>query len=639
MPFNIDLSIVVPTFNRAASLKWCLDSLLKQNYPKEKYEVIVVDDSPDNATKVLLERLKTDHPNLVYLPQCHKGPAAARNRGIREASGEIIGFTDDDCIVHTDWVSLMVNAHKKNPCAAAVGGKTTIPSSCTALMVSERLSNGAIQTTINNRKEIIFFPTCNVSIKKWIFEYYCFNERFHLPGGEDLDFFWRLFKDGHTFLWKKEIGVIHYRDNTLRSFLRQAYAYGRGNFLVQRLHNDQPLLKELKTGAWSFWLGTANNIIKLPKFAYDLSRDVVRENKITKTRHKLSLYVYFMLHKIVYLMGNVFEFFKQVHDTVRFWRTPYPPPHRLIVDTTHSCNLTCRICEIWKTTNQKDDVSASAIKRILFQAHQLGIQEICLTGGEPLLRHDIFEIIEYAQSLRIKPLGIISNGILIDSYIEKLNPYLIDNTISINISLDSLDHTTHNFLRNSHFVWGKAMSVLQKLSSIKKEHPQINFNVTSIILNQNLEELLDLALFIRSLRANSMQFQPLLTNNVAMPEKGNSALWIPTERLAVLDRAIDDLISFKKENQGFIRNSVRNLSLIKKYYRKTITHRDVRCSSGQSTVLITNQGICTTCFSPYGNVKEINLARIMKGRERIIAHKRARRCSSPCLLTCFCDER
>jgi len=304
----MDISIIIPTCNRRDSLRRCLDSLVKQTYPKEKFEVIVVDDCPEKDTEQLLKEAYGRSFNLVYLSQNRRGPAAARNRGVKEARGCIIGFTDDDCVLDEAWVKLMVEVHDDNPDIAVVGGLTRIPLLRARLMVGERLSNGAIQTKINGKNEIVFFPTCNVSVKKRIFDSYRFNEKFRLPGGEDLDFFWRLFIGLQQFLWRKDAVVVHCRDRGFRSFIKQAYSYGRGNLLAKYLYPDQPLLHELKVENGSFWAATIANAIKIPKFAYDLSGDVIEAHAIRSFFRKLSIYFCFVLHKIFYLVGTIAEY-------------------------------------------------------------------------------------------------------------------------------------------------------------------------------------------------------------------------------------------------------------------------------------------------------------------------------------------
>lgn len=156
-------------------------------------------------------------------------------------------------------------------------------------------------------------------------------------------------------------------------------------------------------------------------------------------------------------------------------------------------------------------------------------------------------------------------------------------------------------------------------------------------MNDNLEELIDLAVFIKNLNCNSLQFQVLLPNNLNMAERKKFLFWVPQDRLGVLDAMVDKLIEFKKGDTEFIKNSVNNINLIKKYYRGEITSADVQCLSAQKTILVSNQGQCTTCFFPYGSLKNKDLYSILTGFEILKARETVKKCSWPCLLPCFCD--
>ena len=201
----MDISIIIPTHKRYDLLRQCLNSVLQQDYPLSEYEVIVVDDAQDDNVKVMLDQLREKHPNLLYLAQRHKGPAAARNLGTRASSGEIVGFIDDDCVVYKDWARLMVQTHLENPEIAAVGGLTITSTQKSTVLASQFLSNCSIETFFKRITQVIFFPTCNVSLKRRIFGAHQFDESFLFPGGEDLEFFWKLFIEGYRFLWNKQI--------------------------------------------------------------------------------------------------------------------------------------------------------------------------------------------------------------------------------------------------------------------------------------------------------------------------------------------------------------------------------------------------------------------------------------------------
>jgi len=127
---DIKVSIVIPTKNRANSLKETLESLFVQTYPANKYEIIVCDDnSSDNTEEIVKELMYGTQHNLKYIKVKSKieGPAKVRNAGINQSLGEIIGFTDDDCIVSKDWIEVAVECFKKhNEACGAYGTVITV---------------------------------------------------------------------------------------------------------------------------------------------------------------------------------------------------------------------------------------------------------------------------------------------------------------------------------------------------------------------------------------------------------------------------------------------------------------------------------------------------------------------------------
>src|SRR5689334_19234195 len=109
---SYQISVVIPTYKRPALLQRCISALLNQTLPPETYEVIIVDDAdcPQTRQQVAswLEQGKNESYTLRYIPvpaSDHHGPAAARNRGWKAAQGDIIAFTDDDCIPLPDWLA------------------------------------------------------------------------------------------------------------------------------------------------------------------------------------------------------------------------------------------------------------------------------------------------------------------------------------------------------------------------------------------------------------------------------------------------------------------------------------------------------------------------------------------------------
>jgi glycosyltransferase involved in cell wall biosynthesis len=116
------VSIVVPTWNRAELLRDCLKSLLDQDYPHDRYEIIVVDDGSTDSTTTIMAGFKGYQTSLVYARKDHGGLNSARNHGIALARGELVCFFDDDALAPQPWLPAMVAGYRRWPEAGCYGG-------------------------------------------------------------------------------------------------------------------------------------------------------------------------------------------------------------------------------------------------------------------------------------------------------------------------------------------------------------------------------------------------------------------------------------------------------------------------------------------------------------------------------------
>lgn len=113
------VSVVIPVYNDADPLRTCLEALDEQTYPSERVEVIVVDNASDEEIAAVVEPFSRTH--LLY--EAQQGSYAARNRGIQESGGEIIAFTDADCIPGETWIERGVRRLTEDSSCDVVGGR------------------------------------------------------------------------------------------------------------------------------------------------------------------------------------------------------------------------------------------------------------------------------------------------------------------------------------------------------------------------------------------------------------------------------------------------------------------------------------------------------------------------------------
>lgn len=234
MPGQPFCSIIVPTHARPAQLRECVESLARLDYPHDRFEVVVVDDGGGVPLEPTIGPLR-HRLNIVLLTQSRTGPAGARNAGAAHARGELLVFTDDDCVPRPDWLGRLVDRYRAHP-GQAVGGLTvnalvTNPFSSTAQMIID--VGYAHQNGGGGR--VPFFTTNNMAVPA---------DGFRLVGGfdptfttaEDRDFCARWVAHGLPIVHEPEAVVEHAHDLSLWQFCRLHFAYGRGAF---RFHREQ----------------------------------------------------------------------------------------------------------------------------------------------------------------------------------------------------------------------------------------------------------------------------------------------------------------------------------------------------------------------------------------------------------------
>jgi GT2 family glycosyltransferase len=300
----INLSVVVPFKDDILNLKQCINAIEKQK-TGYRYEIIIADDGSSQDYSKEINSLKIK--NLRYFYQKNKGPAAARNLGIKKSKSKLVAFVDSDCIPKKNWINLIVESYRKNKDFEILGGKVEADKKNLCALASQFLTSNAMRDDINGKKKLIFLPTCNIAIKKSVFmKTGYFDEDFKYPAGEDLEFCWRAFKKGIPLNYDERIVVFHNLKNSLNSYIKQAYRYGRGNYLVKIKHPDQPELKSIRLGnKLKFYFGCFIDLLDGPRFAYIFTRRLTSNYKKLNPVECVFVFCLYLIHKSSYVLGNL----------------------------------------------------------------------------------------------------------------------------------------------------------------------------------------------------------------------------------------------------------------------------------------------------------------------------------------------
>ena len=226
----VRVSVVIPTYNRLATLRRTLQALAQQTHGD--YEVIVVDDGSTDGTA---DVVPVEFPGVAYMRQANRGPAAARNRGIEAARGEVVAFTDDDCLPPADWLERLAEGLERLPQVVGAGGAQLAPGEVRAhnrlaryeAYVTRQVYGAADQEVVAGF-ECPAGGTNNMAYRRVELDRIGrFDESFPYAAGEDADLKLRLAKAGHRFAYLPVV-VTHLQPYTWAAFRRQQYVRGKG---------------------------------------------------------------------------------------------------------------------------------------------------------------------------------------------------------------------------------------------------------------------------------------------------------------------------------------------------------------------------------------------------------------------------
>lgn len=223
------VSVVVCSYNGGKTLRGCLESLMSLDYPD--YEVIVINDGSTDDTAAIA----AEFPQVIYHHQKNQGLSVARNVGASLATGEIVAYTDDDCVADEHWLRYLVGAMQDQK-VEAIGGPNITPISDGWIAKCVAASPGNPSHVMLDDTHAEHVPGCNMAFRRsTLLGIGGFDPQFRVAG-DDVDICWRLLDANLPIGYAPGAMVWHHRRSSIKAYFKQQKGYGRSESLVHFKH-------------------------------------------------------------------------------------------------------------------------------------------------------------------------------------------------------------------------------------------------------------------------------------------------------------------------------------------------------------------------------------------------------------------
>ena len=282
-------SIIIPTYNRPEKLAKCLQSVVELDYPRERFEVIVVDDGSQMSLEDIVFSFR-QFINVTLLRQQNCGPATARNAGANQAKGKFLAFTDDDCKLEPKWLTTLARCFVDSENIMIGGYTVNILTNNLYSIASQTLIDYLYKDYDSDTAEVKFFTSNNFVLTAEGFNSLGgFDTNFPLAAGEDREFCERWQHKGYKMIYLPEAIVYHSHELTLTKFLRQHFNYGRSIFYLQKTRVNRQS-GSIKFESITFYL----NLLSYPF-------------RKLKSQQKIFIFGLFILSQASTTMGLIWE--------------------------------------------------------------------------------------------------------------------------------------------------------------------------------------------------------------------------------------------------------------------------------------------------------------------------------------------
>jgi lipopolysaccharide/colanic/teichoic acid biosynthesis glycosyltransferase/glycosyltransferase involved in cell wall biosynthesis len=247
------ISVVVPAYNAGETLADCLQALQNQSISPDNYEIIVVDDGSTDCTTNIAHRFE-----VTVLTQLNQGAAAARNAGAKAAHGDLLLFTDADCVPSYNWIEILSSPFMDARVMGVKGAYRTRQREVIARFVQIEYEDKYDRTA--RLDQIDFIDTYSAAYRR---DNFLLNDGFdpRLRELEDQEFSFRLAHKGYRLVFMPAAVVYHRHNSTLRAYFKRKFEIGYWKSLLAKWHPDKvvrdshtPQVEKIQIGLVAFML-------------------------------------------------------------------------------------------------------------------------------------------------------------------------------------------------------------------------------------------------------------------------------------------------------------------------------------------------------------------------------------------------
>jgi len=217
------ISVIVPVFNAEKYLMDCINALFAQNYPDEKFQIIMVDNNSTDSSRDIIKQFPRIHLEL----EKQQGAYSARNRGIRRAEGNILAFTDPDCIPDVNWLK-NITAVLQDQNIRIVLGKNLFAGKSKALLMLQEYEAEKAAFVFSGTEPLSYYGyTNNMAVRSDIFDH--IGSFVRISRGADVALMRRAVDvfSCESVRYAPDIQVKHSEITSIKAYYRKQYIYGK----------------------------------------------------------------------------------------------------------------------------------------------------------------------------------------------------------------------------------------------------------------------------------------------------------------------------------------------------------------------------------------------------------------------------